>query len=120
MTSFTFRHIAILGTLFSLSTAALALDYHTQRLLAMSTKAPLGMPAPDSAAQRAVTITPSTKYVDVERGETVKFTSNGKTFTWLFDTVDTPKFNLAAIAPKEANIQDVTVYLRRSPNESPN
>jgi len=43
---------------------------------------PLGDPAPAAAANRTIVITPATKYVNVEGGQTVKFVVGGKTFTW--------------------------------------
>lgn len=75
---------------------------------------PLGYAAPEAAAQRTIVLEPGARYANVEQGETVKFISQGKTFTWNFDTLGTPVFSLGEIAPKDANVGNVTVYV--SPN----
>ena len=71
----------------------------------------LGSPAPESAAQRTINLLPSTKYVNVEQSEIVKFSSGGETFTWNFDTLGTPNFDLAAIAPANMDVGKVRVYV---------
>jgi hypothetical protein len=76
---------------------------------------PLGSPAAGSFAQRTINLLPDTRYVNVEQGETIKFSSGGKTFTWNFDTLGTPTFNLAKIAPKDINSGNIQVYVSRNP-----
>ncbi|MFD2274401.1 CzcE family metal-binding protein [Undibacterium arcticum] len=44
----------------------------------------LGDPASATAGERTITITPDTRYVNVEGGQTVNFDVGGKTFTWTF------------------------------------
>lgn len=72
---------------------------------------PLGYSAPETTAQRTIVLAPDTRYANVEQGETVKFVSQGKAFTWNFDTFGTPVFALKDIAPKDANVGNITVYV---------
>jgi hypothetical protein len=76
---------------------------------------PLGSPAAENFTQRTINLLPDTRYVNVEQGETIKFTSGGKTFTWHFDTLGTPTFKLAKIAPKDINSGNIQVYVSRNP-----
>ena len=76
--------------------------------------APLGYAASESTAQRTIVLRPDTKYANVEQGETIRFVSQGKAFSWNFDTLGTPVFALSEIAPKDANIGDVVVYVSRN------
>lgn len=59
----------------------------------------LGNPAPAEAATRTVVITPDTRYVNAEGGETITFASNGKSFTWNFAPQGSLYFDLSEIAP---------------------
>jgi hypothetical protein len=59
----------------------------------------LGQPAAAAQATRTIVIKPNTKYVRVASGETVKFVSNDKDFTWHFDGPEGP-FALSQIAPR--------------------
>jgi hypothetical protein len=70
----------------------------------------LGDAAPDSAAVRTVTITPDTRSVDVEFGETVVFSTNNARFAWRFYT-PARSFDLNQIAPAGALAQTVRVYV---------
>ena len=74
-----------------------------------------GNPAQDASAQRSIELRPGTRYVNVEAGETVRFVSPGKSFSWHFDTLGTPVFSLGEIAPKDANVGNVTVYVDSNP-----
>lgn len=75
----------------------------------------LGDPAPATAAKRTVAITPDTKYVNVEGGDTVKFLVGDKTFTWHFDVARTiSSFNLKQIAPDLLD-HSVMVYVEPDP-----
>jgi hypothetical protein len=76
----------------------------------------LGDPAPPTAAQRTITITPSTKYVNVEGGEIVRFVVGGQTFAWNFDTASSVMaFDLNRIAPPGALDHKVTAYISPNP-----
>ena len=79
--------------------------------LATNIVAPFGTPAPGTSAQRSIDLLPNTKYVNVEQGQVIKFSSAGKTFTWNFDTLGTPNFDLAKIAPKDINVGNIHVYV---------
>src|SRR5258705_8341423 len=52
---------------------------------------------------RVITITPETKWVNVNQGEDVKFVdvATGQSFVWNFDTTN-PMFDLATVAPSGA------------------
>ena len=111
--------IIVLGALSAtVGTTAMAVDKETQALLSSRVKEPFGTPAPEAAAQRTITITPTTKYINVERWEVVKFVVDGKSFTWNFYTYGTPIFEMAAIAPKDINVGKVVVYVQK-PNFDP-
>lgn len=114
MNQFKLAAIIVLSALSAtVGTTAMAVDKATQALLASGVKEPLGTPAPESAAQRTITITPTTEYINVERWEVVKFLVDGKSFTWNFYTLGTPIFELAAIAPKDINVGKVVVYVQK-------
>jgi hypothetical protein len=68
------------------------------------------------APDRSVTVTPSTRYVNVDDGQTVRFNASGKTFEWHFDTLGgSPNFDLSAIAPKDVDVSGVRVYVDQNP-----
>ena len=68
------------------------------------------------APDRSVTVTPSTRYVNVVDGQTVRFNADGKTFEWHFDTLGgSPNFDLSAIAPKDVDVAGVRVYVDQNP-----
>jgi hypothetical protein len=75
---------------------------------------PLGEPAPSKQATRTIIITPTTKYVQVTSGETVKFISGGKDFTWHFQGLE-GRFNLAQIAPSGKLDRAIKGYLAPDP-----
>ena len=60
----------------------------------------LGSPGPDHVFNRVITISPNTKWVNVNRDESIKFidASSGKSFVWQFKTPAT-KFDLSRVAP---------------------
>ena len=74
----------------------------------------LGDPAPAAVADRTITITPDTKYVNVQGGQTVKFDVGGKTFAWDFDGPVT-SFDLTRIAPPDLLDHTVTAYVSPNP-----
>jgi hypothetical protein len=76
----------------------------------------VGDPAPVSAAPREIRIEPSTKYVNVEGGEVVKFDVGAKSFAWNFDVgQSTSNFDLNEVAPKGLLGHPVTVYIAPDP-----
>lgn len=75
-----------------------------------------GSAAPASAAGKMLTITPQTKWVNVDNGETVTFVNGSKMFTWNFRTLrEEQDLPLAAIAPAGFNAGNVEVYVARDP-----
>jgi hypothetical protein len=77
----------------------------------------LGDPVPASApANRTITITPDTKYVNVEGGQTVRFDVGGQTFAWNFDgSVTVGSFDLNRVAPPGLLDHPVTAYVSPNP-----
>ena len=54
----------------------------------------------DNVFQRVITISPTAKWVNVNRDETIKFidASSGKSFVWYFNT-PADRFDLSKVAP---------------------
>jgi hypothetical protein len=80
----------------------------------------LGDPVPAAAAakdaDRTITITPDTKYVNVVGGQTVKFDVGGQTFAWDFNGADTVgSFDLNQVAPPGLLDHAVTAYVSPNP-----
>lgn len=75
-----------------------------------------GDPAPLSAAERTIVIGPTTKWVNVTGGETIKFIAGQKSFAWSFDTAPTiSSFDLNRVAPPGALDHKVTAYIAPDP-----
>jgi hypothetical protein len=74
----------------------------------------LGQPAAASQATRTIVIKPNTKYVRVVSGETVKFVSSDKDFTWHFDGPEGP-FALSQIAPSGMLDRPIKGYVDPNP-----
>ena len=74
----------------------------------------LGSAAQGSAAQRTVLIDQKTRWVAVERGEVVRFVSNGQEFAWTFNGMSS-SLDLRRIAPAGAIDRRLVVYVW--PNE---
>ena len=73
-----------------------------------------------AVADRTITITDETKWVNVTRYEVVRFVSNGREFAWYFDGVDQPRpFDLTQIAPAGFVGHKVTVYVSTSDRDLP-
>jgi hypothetical protein len=71
-------------------------------------------------ADRTITVTGDTKWVNVNHYEVVRFVSNGREFTWYFDGVAQPRpFNLTEIAPAGFLNHSVTVYVAPSESDFP-
>jgi heavy-metal resistance protein CzcE len=72
------------------------------------------------AADRTITVTGDTKWVNVNHYEVVRFVSNGREFTWYFDGIAQPRpFNLTEIAPAGFLNHSVTVYVAPSERDFP-
>lgn len=75
-----------------------------------------GMAVADTAAERSITITPATHYVNVVNGQTVKFIVGGQSFTWHFYTWPSVSVvDLAKIAPANVQAGGIKVYVEPSP-----
>jgi hypothetical protein len=79
-------------------------------------KADYGSATASANATKRIAITPSTKSVNVTDGETVEFTVDGKSFAWSFQTYPNEnQFPLSKIAPEDAKVDGVRVYVARNP-----
>lgn len=73
-----------------------------------------------AVADRTIALNGNTKWVNVNHYEVVRFTSNGRDFTWYFDGVAQPRpFNLAEIAPAGFIDHSVTVYVAPTERDFP-
>jgi hypothetical protein len=76
----------------------------------------LGETAPTAKADRAITIAPDTRYVNVEGGQIVKFDVGEKSFTWDFDGPDyVSSFDLNRVTPPGLLDHVVTAYVSPNP-----
>jgi len=99
--------------------AALLLSGATLSALALPRIDLLGDAAPESAASRAVMITPDTRFVNVVGGETIKFVTGDKSFAWSFDVpVSISSFDLNRIAPAGVLDHKVRAYVAPNPTYS--
>jgi Heavy-metal resistance protein CzcE len=73
----------------------------------------IGEPGHPATADRTLRVTPDTRYLNVERGETVNLDVNGQRLTWQFDGLGSV-LNLSDIA---RGAPDVAVYVSE-PNVS--
>lgn len=73
---------------------------------------PYGTPVYAPSAQREIRIDSTTKYVNVKRGEIIRFITSQGTFTWSFD-IDRNRnqFELARIAPKSVAVDGIRVFV---------
>lgn len=94
----------------------LALTLSLSTLSSMAAMHPnlLGEAAPAALASRTITITPDTRYVNVEDGQAVNFDVGGKTFTWAFNGPAT-SFDLNRVAPPGLLDHVVTAYVAPNP-----
>ena len=80
----------------------------------------LGEPVAADAATRTVQIDPSTRYVNVAAGETVRFVANGQEFGFEFDGSPAVRaFDLQRVAPPGALDHPVTAYVDIDPGGRP-
>lgn len=72
----------------------------------------LGARADARQATREVVITPQTRWINVESGETVRFSAaGGESVIWYFDTPSWAIGRLGDIAPKLAQGRDIKIYV---------
>ena len=73
-----------------------------------------GQPADTQADARVVDVA-SVGYVNAAYGETLRFVSAGKTFTWQFNGLDRRGVGLQRIAPPEFDARTLRVHVGRDP-----
>src|SRR5467141_4710113 len=73
-----------------------------------------------AVADRTITITDETKWVNVTHFEVIRFVSNGREFDWYFNGVAQPRpFDLNQIAPAGFIGHSVMVYVSPSERDFP-
>lgn len=76
----------------------------------------LGDPAPISASTRTIVISPTTRYVNVTGGETIRFIVGNQSFAWSFDgSTNVASFDLNRTAPAGLLDHKVTAYVAVNP-----
>ena len=90
----------------SLTSVAQAADTHANRY---------GDAVAGDAADRTIALGATTKWVNVTDGETVRFSKDGRAFSWHFSTLSNTSFDLAAIAPANIEVKGVRVYVAPDP-----
>ncbi len=98
---------------FGFSSAVLASSAYA--INATGTKVDYGASVTTNFADREIKLTPATKWANVTDGETVRFTADGKSFAWHFDTFNQSTFDLSTIAPKDVHVEHVRVYVESNP-----
>jgi hypothetical protein len=100
----------------SLSILTGAAQAHVQAQELHASNAVYGQPETAGVAGREITITPTTKWVNVKNGENVRFAVAGKVFTWHFDTFrESDSFALSAITPHGLVAPQIQVYVSPNP-----
>jgi hypothetical protein len=96
---------------------ALTLSVSALSAMAATPDELLGDPVPAAAAaNRTITITPDTRYVNVQGGQTVRFDVGGQTFAWDFDGAETAgAFDLNQVAPPGLLDHPVRAYVSPNP-----
>lgn len=75
-----------------------------------------GDPASPAGAERTIVITPATRYVNVEGGETINFAVGGNQFAWTFNVARTVhSFDLNEVAPPGVLNHVVRAYVSPDP-----
>ena len=110
---FNFLELENVMKLLVLPVAALALSAASLTALALTNADRYGEAASPAAVERTIVIGPNTVWVNVKRGEIVKFVANGQEFAWKFDGM-LNSFNLKEIAPQAAIAPDVRVSIEIS------
>jgi hypothetical protein len=75
-----------------------------------------GDPIPPSSAARTITITPDTRFVNVEGGEWVRFMVGDRSFGWAFNVaISVSSFDLNQVAPPGILDHKVIAYVSPDP-----
>jgi hypothetical protein len=76
----------------------------------------LGDVVPPAEATRTIRIDPATRYVNVNRGDTVRFVVNGQQFAYYFDGAEgETSFDLRQVAPPGVLNHRVVAYITPDP-----
>ena len=75
----------------------------------------LGSAASTDSAARTITLTATSRWINVMQGESVRFISGTTEFAWRFDGFGGRSFDLRQVAPAGALAQPITVYIAASP-----
>ena len=95
---------------------ALASVSLTLSACAADTSSMLGQSEPSGYATKTIVIGPDTNYVNVDRGDVVKFVSGDKSFSWSFATPSTiSEVTLNQVAPAGTLDHTVKAYIKRIP-----
>lgn len=100
-------HPALLIVGAVLATRACAMD--------ISESAPQhGKAGSDAAPERTIIVAPSTKYINVTNGETVRITAGAQNFNWSVNTgPNVQTVELKEIAPPQFQVNGIRVYVSR-------
>ena len=71
--------------------------------------------ATDDAAQRTIVVNPDTRWVNVTRGEAIRFVVGNTEFGWKFDGPNAQSFDLRQVAPPGVLARAVPVYVSGGP-----
>ncbi len=74
-----------------------------------------GTPVPAGQGGREIGLDSATREVNVQQNETVRFVVGGQSFTWRFDTLGTPVFDLNQVAP-DGMLGDATIKVYVAPD----
>jgi hypothetical protein len=95
-------HTALFALACAIASAAGAADY--------------GSAVPNAGTERVISITPATRYVHVDNGESVTFVVDGKRFSWHVSTYpNVNEFALESIAPPGLAVPAVRVMVAPAP-----
>lgn len=84
----------------TLGAAFAVMSVSAQAAIPDGSQSDYGADAPAAAATRVVKVAPSTKWIDVTNGETVRFETQGSSFSWQFDAFpNQTTVDLTRIAP---------------------
>ena len=97
----------------SLAAGAIAVTFASGAFAMMD----LGTQAQGTPNVRVIKLDTGSRYLTVHRGEIATIVNGGKAFTWKFDTLGTPSFQLSEIAPPDFGAGAVRVYVHPSRNE---
>ncbi|HEV7616978.1 MAG TPA: CzcE family metal-binding protein [Burkholderiaceae bacterium] len=100
---------------FTLAAAFAVMSLSAQAAAPDGSPSDYGAAAPAGATARVVKLAPSTKWINVTNGETVRFEAQGTSFSWHFDAFPNQTIvDLMRIAP--AGFQDDGARLFIAPN----